>query len=55
MNLGDRLVALLDSSVVFGGAPIAEPTAAEPVATAPATPAAPEAPVAPAPAPAVVA
>jgi purine-binding chemotaxis protein CheW len=58
VNLGDRLVALLDSSVVFGGTPIAEATAAEPVATAPAipaTPAAPDAPVAPAPAPAVAA
>jgi purine-binding chemotaxis protein CheW len=59
VNLGDRLVAMLDSSVVFTGEPIVEAPAAVPgspsAVTAPAAPAAPS-PVAPeAPAPVAVA
>ena len=54
VNLGDRLVAMLDSSVIFSGEPVGEAPAAP--AAAPVVPAASAAPAAPAaPAPVAVA
>jgi purine-binding chemotaxis protein CheW len=41
VNLGDRLVAMLDSSVVFGGEPIVEAAAPSPAPAAPVVPGAP--------------
>jgi purine-binding chemotaxis protein CheW len=54
VNLGDRLVAMLDSALVFSSAPVGEEPAA-PAAAPTAAPAAAAAPAAPAPAPVAVA